>query len=216
VETLLRRALGNRTVRYAGVGTLVGVVALAALLLWRGREQPTLVLEVQPLTDPSQIRVYVGGAVVTPGLYSLARGSRVAEAIDAAGGTTADGDTSALGMAAPLEDADQVIVPSRPPTAVPTQPVPTQPVALGGGATPDPSGPSPTAVATRAPAATNINTASAAELEALPGIGPALAARIIEHRETNGPFQSVDELEQIRGISAAMVEELRPLVTIGQ
>ncbi|MEX1158347.1 MAG: ComEA family DNA-binding protein, partial [Thermomicrobiales bacterium] len=140
-----------------------------------------------------------------PGLYTLPRGSRVADAIELAGDVTTTGDTSGLGMAAVLEDADQIIVPARQvivaPTAAPT---------VSGGPGPAATRPPLTGVAP-----ININTASASELDTLPGIGPALSARIIEHRESNGPFQTVDELEAVSGISERMVNEMRALITIG-
>jgi competence protein ComEA len=211
------RAFGNRWLRWLIGGTLLGAVALAVVLLLRGREHDTLVLEVQPIGDPNAIRVYVGGAVATPGLYTLSRGSRVAEALDAAGGATANADTSKLGLAARLNDADQVIVPERrvaQATAATTPRTLAQPPPQGGGGTPTPS--TTPSDATSEPAGPlNINSASAAELEELPGIGPAIAQRIIDYREANGPFQSLDELAQVRGISDAMVEDLQPLITLG-
>jgi competence protein ComEA len=211
------RAFGNRWLRWLIGGTLLGAVALAVVLLLRGREHDTLVLEVQPIGDPNAIRVYVGGAVAAPGLYTLPRGSRVAEALDAAGGATANADTSKLGLAARLNDADQLIVPERrvaQATAATTPRTLAQPPPQGGGdgtatasitsdATPAPAGP------------LDINSASAAELEELPGIGPAIAQRIIDYRAANGPFQSLDELARVRGISDAMVEELQPLIALG-
>jgi competence protein ComEA len=205
--------LNRRIVVGVALGALGGLVLLAAYYVWSGRERPTVVLEVQPLTDPRQVRVYVGGAVAAPGLYTLPRGSRVAEAIDAAGGVTVDGDTTTLGMAAPLDDADQIIVPARHSTPTPTSSAESTDRSTSASVdTPAPTGPATTVTM---PATTNINTASAAELDTLPGIGPAIAGRIIEYREAHGPFQSIDELEAIKGISAAMVDELRPLVTVG-
>ena len=177
----------------------------AIAMIWRGSKGETIVLQVQPVDDPNIVRVYVGGEVMTPGLYSLSRGSRVAEAIAAAGGTTGAGDLAGFRMATVVEDADQIIVPAR--RAAPT------PQAL-----PTVSGGSPVATFESAPATAstiNINTATASELEALPGIGPALAARIVEYRDQNGPFRSIDELEAVSGISERMVNEMQDLITVG-
>lgn len=188
-------------------GSMLGVLVFAVVMIWRGAKAETIVLQVQPVGDPNIVQVYVGGEVVAPGLVSLPRGSRVADAIDAAGGKTASADTSALGMAAVVEDADQIIVPGLNAVATAIQ---IRPVSGASGlATVEP------ADIEIASGAVNINTASATELEALPGIGPALAARIVEHREANGPFGSVDELEAVKGISERMVDEMRELITVG-
>jgi competence protein ComEA len=195
----LRWIAGHEHARVIGLGALAGLILLTVALVWRGERGETIVLEVRGVDDRSTIRIYVGGAVHTPGLYTLERGSRVADAIDAAGGITIDGDTSGLGMAAPLRDADQIIVNMKTPTPDASR------VLLESGH------PNPGAAATPI----NINSAGAQLLETLPGIGPALASRIIDYRQTNGFFRSVDELEQIQGISQRMVEELRPLVTTG-
>lgn len=194
----VRSLLGTSSGRAAVVCALVGLLAFSALLIFRSQRQETIVLEVQDAPDPNVVRVFVGGAVRQPGLYTLARGSRVADALAAAGGVTEIGDTSSLGLAAVLEDADQIVVADRP-TAAPASGSNDRPVQGGSGA----------------PATVNLNTASVAELEQLPGIGPALAARIVEHREAHGPFRAVDELADIRGISERMVDDLRPLVTVG-
>ena len=196
----LLSAVGSKLWAAVIGGSLLGLLIVAVVMIWRGSRGETIVLEVQPLGDPNVVRVYVGGEVVHPGLFSLPRGSRVADAIQAAGGPTVSGDTASFGMAAPLEDADQIIVPARRTSVAPT----TQPVAGG------PVGANPESDSRLV----NINLADAAELESLPGIGPSIAQRIITFRETNGPFQSVDQLEEIAGISARMVEELRPLVTV--
>jgi competence protein ComEA len=186
-------------------GSLVGVLIFAIALIWRGARGETIVLQVQAVDDPNIVRVYVGGEVVSPGLYTLPRSSRVADAIELAGNVTTIGDTSGLGMAAVLQDADQIIVPARQVIVAPT------------GAPPVTGGPGPSATHPPRSGVTpiNINTASASELDTLPGIGPALSARIIEHRESNGPFQTVDELEAVSGISERMVNEMRALITIG-
>lgn len=200
-ERLRALATSPRT-QVALFAAALGLALLAVMLLWRAQRQPTVVIEVQPLDDPSVVRVWVGGAVAEPGLYTLPRGSRVADALDAAGGTRPDADTASLGLAAVVEDADQITVPQR------------VVASSAGTAAPDAS-PAVSAGQGGAPGPININLASAGELEALPEIGPALAARIVEYRSQHGPFQSIDELAEISGISERMVDELRPLVTIG-
>lgn len=201
----LRSAFEGRVWAIIFGSTLVGVLIFAIAMIWRGSRGETIVLQVQPVDDPNVVRVYVGGEVVTPGLYTLSRGSRVAEAIQAAGGTTTTGDVTGFGMAAVIEDADQIIVPARRAAVTPQSYPPV-------------SGGSP--VATIEPAAItsstiNINTASTSELETLPGIGPAIATRIIEYREQHGPFRTIDELEAVSGISQRMVLELQDLITVG-
>lgn len=207
---LVERALANAWTRRIIGGTLLGALTLAVVLVLRARQHDTLVLQVQPVGDATAIRVYVGGAVISPGLYTLPRGSRVAEALDAAGGAGPNADTSKLGMAAPLNDADQVIVPER----RATQPATTAPAQGNGGDATPTKAPAPEGTAQLA-GPIDINAATAAELDGLPGIGPTLAQRIVDYRETNGPFQTVEELADVRGISDAMVAQLRPLITIG-
>lgn len=179
------------------IGIALGAVIIALVTsALRSRSDATVVLNVVEAPDASMIRVYVGGEVAAPGIYTLDRGSRIAEAVDAAGGTTRRGDTSALSMAGVLQDGDQVIVPEARPTARSADPAVV---------------PSPATAAASAPI--DINRATVTELETLPEIGPKLAERIVEYRVTNGPFTSVDQLAEIRGISERMVEVLRPLVT---
>ena len=207
-------AFSQRWLRWLIGGTLLGAVALTVVLLLRGRQHDTLVLAVQPVGDASAIRVYVGGAVAEPGLYSLPRGSRVAEALDAAGGATANADTSKLGLAARLQDADQVIVPERRATPPPATIAPSQSPAQGSGDT-SPPAPGIPGATTIPLGPIDINSASAAELDGLPGIGPALSQRIVDYRDANGAFQSIEQLADVRGISDTMVEALRPLITLG-
>lgn len=156
-----------------------------------------------------RIVVHVVGAVASPGVVVLADGARVADAIAAAGGAASDADTEQLNLARVLGDGEQVRVPHVGEQLAAPDPTPSPPGASGGGAAAGASG-------GRAPAAgpININTASASELEALPGIGPALAARIVEYRDGHGPFASVDDLTDVPGIGPAKLEALRSQATV--
>jgi competence protein ComEA len=140
------------------------------------------------------VSVHVAGAVARAGVYELEPGSRVHAAIAAAGGATSDADADALNLAAEVVDGSRVYVPvvgeELPPIAEP----------VGGD---EPAGP---------PAAVDVNRATAAELDVLPGVGPATAAAIVTERERNGPFVSVDDLERVPGIGPAKLDALRELV----
>ena len=156
--------------------------------------------------DPGRIVVDVVGAVVRPGLHELPAASRVADAVNAAGGLTADADRVRLNLAEPLSDGARLWVPAVGESAGPD--VVSITAGTGGGAqTGAGGGPGG--------APLNINTADAAALEALPGIGPALAAAIVEHRRRAGPFATVDRLVEVSGIGPAKLEQVRPLATVG-
>jgi len=142
--------------------------------------------------------VAIDGAVGTPGVYSLPGDARVQNAIAAAGGTTSQADLAAVNPAAHVHDGDRVIIPFMS-TPVPTRD-PTSPVEQ---TTPAAAGP------------VNINTATADELDALPGIGEVIAQRIVAYRESHGAFTTVDDLAEVNGISDRMVDDLRPLITTG-
>ena len=158
-----------------------------------------------PVPEPSVIVVAVVGAGARPGVHELPVSSRVADAVDAAGGFTPDADRVRLNLAAPLVDGSRVWVPA---VGEASSPV-LVPVITGssGGALPQ-NGYS--AGSERV----DINTADAAGLETLPGIGPSLAAAIVEHRRRNGPFTSVDELIEVSGIGPVKLEQIRPSATV--
>jgi competence protein ComEA len=132
------------------------------------------------------------GAVRRPGLYGLAQGSRVADAVARAGGVTRKADPAALNLAAPIADGEQVLVPARLPVAVAA----SQGVAVPG----VPPGP------------IQLSSATPEQLDSLPGIGPATARKILDYRAEHGAFRSVDELDDVPGIGPARVEQLRGLV----
>lgn len=144
------------------------------------------------------LTVHVVGAVVAPGVVTVPSGARAVDAVAAAGGMTPDADPAEVNLAAPLADGQQVVVP-RPGEAVPVAPVGAP---AAGGSSAGPAAP------------LDVNTASAAELDALPGIGPVLAGRIVETRDAHGPFAAVDELVEVPGIGDAVLERLRPLVRV--
>jgi competence protein ComEA len=143
----------------------------------------------------AQILVQAAGAVVRPGVYRLASTARVADLLRAAGGPAADADAQALALAAPLTDGERVYVP-RAGEAV---------------ASPGSVRSVPSTVALKV----NLNTATAEQLDALPGVGPATAAAIIDYRTRHGPFDSVDDLLDVRGIGPAKLDGFRDLVVVG-
>jgi competence protein ComEA len=151
----------------------------------------------------TEVVVHVVGAVAAPGVQRLPTGSRVIDAVEAAGGAAPDADLSRVNLAAVLADGQQVVV---------LRPGEAPPIA----AEADPSGPGASDGASSGGdgALVDINRASAAELEELPGVGPATAEAIIAHRDQNGPFASVDDLLDVRGIGEAKLEQLRDRATV--
>ena len=139
--------------------------------------------------------MHVAGAVRRPGLYRLREGSRVADAVARAGGATAKADTAAVNLAAPLADGIQVVVPSR--------------VAGVAGAAATGQAGGGTAAGVRV----SLSSASLAELDALPGVGPVTAQKIVDYRAAHGGFGSVDDLDAIPGIGPARLEQLRDVVS---
>jgi competence protein ComEA len=153
-------------------------------------------------TAATEVVVHVAGAVVSPGVRRLPPGSRVTDALDAAGGALPGADLPRINLAALLVDGQQVYVPK------PGEEVPVAAAGVPGGVGAAGSGgPVPGA-------AVDLNTATAEQLDTLPGVGPATAAAIIAHREQHGPFTSVDQLLDVRGIGEARLEQLRDLVSV--
>lgn len=146
--------------------------------------------------DERVVVAQVAGAVTTPGLVRLRDGDRVADAIAAAGGARADADLDAVSLAARVADGERIVVPVR-------------------GVAPDPAGSTP-GDADPGPSTgpVHLNTATAEELETLPGIGPSLAAAILRERRARGGFRSVQDLDAVRGIGEARFAELEPLVVL--
>ena len=146
--------------------------------------------------------VHVAGAVVRPGLVHLAGGSRVADAVAAAGGGLPDADLDRLNLAAKVTDGERVAV------ARIGQPAPV----VAGGGTGDGTAPGADGGSPNGPV--NLNTATESQLEELPGIGPSFAAAIIAEREKRGGFTSIDQLRDVRGIGEKRFADLKDMVTV--
>ncbi|WFF10121.1 ComEA family DNA-binding protein [Micromonospora sp. WMMD1076] len=209
---------GRRGVRALAVLAAV-VVVVAAVWAWRSRPtaepvQPVVAATEAPaggVTDvvtgapasggsPGQVVVAVAGKVRRPGLVRLPAGARLADAIEAAGGALPGVDVALLNPARKVTDGELILV------GVTAPPGPAGPAPAGGGTAP--GGPA-------APAGpVNLNTATLAQLDALPGVGPVLAQRILDHRDRNGGFRSVSDLRQVDGIGDARYEQLKELVTV--
>jgi len=170
--------------RLAGVGASEGPSTVAPLA-----RIDAAGTEVAP-----RLFVHVVGAVRRPGLFRVRDGARVADALARAGGPTRRADLSAVNLAAPLADGQQVVVPRRPPAGAAAGAVD----AAGGTAT---------------GAKVSLATATVEQLDELPGIGPVTAQKIVDWRTAHGPFRSVESLDDVPGIGPARIEQLRDLVT---
>lgn len=144
---------------------------------------------------PAVVVVQAAGAVAQPGLFRLPSGARVDDLVRAAGGLTADADPDRVNLAAPLSDGQKVYIPRQ------GEPIPAD-ASNADGATTASSQP------------IDLNTASIAELDSLPGVGPATAQAIVDYRSQHGHFRSVDDLLNVRGIGPAKLDEIRGLVRV--
>ncbi len=186
--------------RPVAAGGLIVVLALAATVLLgilQGTARPDALQSAPPPPTAAPVFAHVEGAVAQPGLYRLPGGARVVDAIAAAGGLTEHADRDALNLARPVKDGEQLHVPIAGESPVHDAGAPPQTAG-------DPSGAEPV----------NLNTASAADLEALPRIGPAIAGQIVAWREANGSFTSVEDLLAVPGIGEKLLAGLRDLVTV--
>lgn len=156
--------------------------------------------------------VSVVGLVVNPGVVEVSAGARVVDAIERAGGLLPEANPASVNLAAPLVDGQQIVVGTE---ALPAETAEGGADASGGsGGSGGKSGVSGSGGTSGAGGKINLNTATATQLEELPGIGPATATKIIDFREKNGPFASIDALEEVPGIGPAKVEALRDVATV--
>lgn len=205
---LLRRAGLSRAPRPVLLCMGAGLVLLAGVALWRfwpaGGELPAegvdFQVEVQEEPAASSIVVDVEGAVVSPGLYTLPAGARAGDAVEAAGGLAPKALSGGVNLAQPLEDGQQLTVPFK---------------GAAGQAAGSHGAASAADGSSAAGGLVNINTATVQELQQLSGIGPSLSQRIVDYRNANGPFASVDDLLEVSGIGEAILGKIRSQVSVG-
>ncbi len=198
-----RRRLGVGAVTVVVIAALAVTVAIGIVRTSSVPVESVTITQTPAAPDATvpatEVYVHVFGAVASPGLYRLADGSRVVDAVAAAGGLIEGADEGAINLARPLADGEQLRVPLVGET-------PPAPVAAPGAGPGAPSGADGGKV--------DLNTADLAALDTLPRIGPALAQRIIDWRDENGRFTSVDDLLAVPGIGDKMLASLRDLVTV--
>lgn len=177
-------------------GILLGL--FLAVLVWVVARNPTgEAVTLRPVPTDRPIVVHITGAVPRPGVYALPDGARVQDGISAAGGFLAEAEKSQINLAGLLEDGAKLDIP------------------YIEGASPVLATPMPEVV-TSTTELINLNTASQAELESLPGIGPTTALKIIEYRDANGPFLNAEDIINVSGIGPGTYERIKDLITVGQ
>ena len=180
---------------------LIGL--LAAGIIWLAGSPPRgepVILRLPPTASPIQIHII--GEIEQPGVYKLARNSRVQDAIEKAGGLTDDADDQTINLAALLEDGQQIHIPAKIQSWSSGE-------SMEGG---NPPGRSPTSENPLI----NINTAKLDSLETLPGIGPIIAKEIIDYRENEGNFLSIEEIQKVPRIGPTVYENIKDLITVGE
>lgn len=187
----------SRARALAYVAVLLLALTGAGRLAFRQDEEAApavapLALRAEP-TETREVLVHVVGAVRAPGLYRLQEGSRVDDAVEAAGGPRARAALGLINLAAPVADGQQIVVPTRGREG---------------------AGPGTAAPGTATQAPVHLNTATLEELDTLPGIGPITAQKILDYRAEHGAFSSVDELDAVPGIGPATLAELREVVEL--
>lgn len=184
------------------IGVAGGLLASGLILLASSPPRGDPIQLVPPPTRAPLV-IHVAGAVQHPGVYSLSQDSRVQDALNAAGGTLPEADLQAINLAAFLNDGDRIVIPTYKPTESASQHAEIPDSPSPGGQNPLPGG------------RVDINSASQSELESLPGIGPVTAKKIIDYRQTQGPFTSIEDIQKVSGIGPVTFEGLKDLITVG-
>ncbi|HEX7588263.1 MAG TPA: helix-hairpin-helix domain-containing protein [Anaerolineae bacterium] len=188
---------------YIAMLFLFSIVLAGTIWVLRRPEPPALTIITptpRPTATLAALVVDVRGAVAKPGVYTLAVGSRVQDALTQAGNPLPNAETRGFNLARKINDGEQIYVP------------------LIGEATAPPPAPAkgvPSTAATKTPQGKiNVNTATLDELDLLPGIGPAIGQRIIDYRNENGVFKQIEDLKKVRGIGDALFGQIKDLVTL--
>lgn len=189
-----------KQIAYVLIGLLFGFV-LAGVLFWVTHLQQGTAIVLEPAPTKIPIEVQVIGGVVRPGVYTLPDGSRVQDAITAAGGLLAETDPSTINLVAKLIDGQQLVIPSGTNTSGRATSIPLFSVI----STPGNNLSSSQLI--------NINTATLEELVALPGIGPTTAQKIIDYRNLHGPFSNIEDVMNVSGIGPATFDRIQGLIT---
>lgn len=184
----------HRTLVLSIIGLLIVAGLLAFVLRWK-EPAPITILPPAPTATSGPIRVYVSGAVTSPDVYDIPPDSIMRDALDAAGGASAEADLNQINLAQVLHDGDHVYVPK-----------------IGEAPTPAPVGAASTEAALSGPL--NINAATAEQHEALPGIGPSIAKRIVDYRDAHGPFPNIEAIQNVSGIGPAIFSQIKDLITV--
>ena len=212
LEILAHRCFTETAMKNWWWGVIVGILGglLGAGLIFLTTRAPRgAPISLLPAPTPAPVIVQVAGAVAKPGVYSLPPGSRLQDAVTAAGGLAASADPDSVNLAARLQDGEKIDIPVRPapsPTLRPGEiPQRLNPLSPTPEEPPTPSSDHPV----------NINTATQAELESLPGIGPITAQKILEYRSSHGPFSRAEAIQNVPGIGPKTYERLKDLITTG-
>jgi competence protein ComEA len=185
-----------KSILYMASGILLGLF-LAALVWVVSRNPSGEAVTLRPVPTDKPIVVHITGAVPRPGVYALPQGARIQDGISAAGGFLAEADKTNINLAQVLDDGEKLDIPYiEGGSPVLTTPVPE--------------------VVTITTELININTASLAELDTLPGIGPTTAQKIIDYRTQNGPFINAEDIVNVSGIGPGTYERIKDLITVGQ
>jgi competence protein ComEA len=196
----------KETWKAALLGAFFGLMSVGIVFLITRPPRGTPI-QLKPPPTPSPYIVHISGAVTEPGVYSLIAGSRIQNAIEAAGGHLPSANLDGINMAAVVDDGDQIWVPYQ--ELVFSTPQPKEPTS---NTTPQTN--EKNEQPTIANILININTASISELDSLPGIGPQKASEIIAYRDGNGPFERIEEIEMVSGIGPVTFNNIKALICV--